>query len=101
MKKNMIIVTALMLVFTAAFSQSNGGFEKTIALNSFKNINVASNIVIVLTENNNENFARITGSEEFVNRVVLQQKKGELNVSTTGFKNLKPQGTVYIPVSAL
>lgn len=84
-------------------SQENPSFAfiKKIAVTDFSKLIIRSDITIMLIEDAPEDSARIEGSQEFIDKIMILQADKELVVRTKSFKDLKQKGIVYIPVNSL
>lgn len=74
---------------------------KKIVVTAFNKLIVRSDITIMLIEDAAEDSARIEGSQEFIEKVMILQADKELVVRTKSFKDVKEKGIVYIPVKSL
>ena len=75
--------------------------EKNIAVDSFTKLIVKSKLRIVLVESDQLDSIRIEGNNNFVDKVFVAQSRDKLLVRSIGFKDLKKEGTIYIPVRSL
>jgi hypothetical protein len=104
MKKKTLSFILLMTVFISpALSQENSSPAsiKKIAVTAFNKLIIRSNMTIILIEDAPEDSVRIEGSQEFIDKIIILQADKELVVRTKSFKDVKEQGSVYIPVNAL
>ena len=74
--------------------------EKKIVVTPFSRIIVKSNLRVVLVKNKIDT-ARIEGSKKFLETVMILQAGDELIVRAKSFKDLKKEGTIYLPVHNL
>lgn len=75
--------------------------EKKIALTPFSRIIVKSKLRVVLFENDKIDTARIEGSKKFLETAMIIQAGEELIIRSKSFKDLKKEGTIYLPVHDL
>ena len=103
--KNKIVLFVLFTVclsLSAFFQQVNGQRnEKKVGLTQFSRLIVKSNLKVVLTEDEKKDSARIKGTKKFLESVMVIQTGEEIIVRAKSFKDLKKEGTVYIPVHKL
>jgi hypothetical protein len=104
MKKKILSLILLMTAFVwPLLSQENSSpvSIKKIVVTAFNKLIVRSDITIMLIEDAAEDSARIEGSQEFIEKVMILQADKELVVRTKSFKDVKEKGIVYIPVKSL
>ena len=92
-----------MLFFINANSQPGIPFykERIVGVDSFTQLIVKSKLRIVLVESNELDSVRIEGSNDYADRVVITQSGNKLIIRTNSFRDLRKQGTVFIPVRSL
>jgi len=102
-RKFSLLAILLASFFYGAFSQTSSGslVEKNIGLSSFDHLIVKSNIRVVLFESEGIDSARIEGTKDFTGKIIIVQSGSSLVIRANSFKDLRKEGTVYIPVRLL
>jgi hypothetical protein len=75
--------------------------EKNLPVDSFTKLIVKSKLRIVLVESDQLDSIRIEGNNDFADKVFVVQSGKKLFVRSASFKDLKKEGTIYIPVRSL
>lgn len=93
----------MQLFFSVLFSQ---GDSLSVSLkkqnpSSFSRLIIKGNVKVVLFQSDSVATPRIEGSEKFLENVFIVQTDDDLIVNTRAFKDMKKEGSVYIPVNAL
>jgi hypothetical protein len=101
MKNKFALLIIVFSSFLLSFVANGQTSEKKIALSPFSRIIVKSNLRIVLVENDKIDSARIEGSKKFLETVMILQSGEELIIRAKSFKDLKKEGTIYVPVHNL
>ena len=104
MKRRFKLIVALITVFTF-YGRSQVNYtpfdEKAIAIDSFNHLVIKSNLRVVLIESERTDSARIEGIKDFADKVLIVRSGNRLIVRANSFKDLKKEGTIYIPVKSL
>lgn len=92
-----------MLLFVSVYSQTDLPLfrEKNIAIDSFSQLIVKSKLRIVLVESNELDSVRIEGYNDYLEKVSISQSANKLIVRSNSFRDLRKQGTIYIPLRSL
>lgn len=103
--KNKIVLLIIMLgsfLLPVISQQAPGQMnEKEVAITPFTRLIVKSNLRVVLVENGKPDSVRIEGSKKFIETVLVLQSEDQLIIRSKSFKDLKKEGTIYIPVHDL
>ena len=100
MKNKIVLIVCLFL--SALFQHVTGQVnEKKTGLTPFSRLIVKSNLRVVLIEDEKMDTARVEGTKKFLETVMIIQAGKDLIVRAKSFKDLKKEGTVYIPVHNL
>ena len=101
-KFNLFILLITVFVVSASSQSDHPIFkEKNIAVDSFTRLIIKSKLRIVLVESDQLDSIRIEGANDFADKVFVTQFGTKLIVRATSFKDLKRDGTIYIPVRSL
>ena len=101
MKNKLVLLITLASGFLLPFQMNGQTNEKKITLTPFSKLIVKSNLRVVLVESDKIDTARIEGSKKFLETVMIIQAGEELIVRAKSFKDLKKEGTIYLPVHKL
>jgi len=75
--------------------------EKNIYVDSFNSLVVKSKLRVVLVESDQLDSIRIEGNNDYTDKVMVTRSGNKLIIRANSFKDLKREGTIYIPVKSL
>lgn len=104
MKRKFILFLLLIIIsFISARAQSDRPLfnEKNIYVDSFNILIVKSKLRVVLIDSDQLDSIRIEGNNDYTDKIVVTRSGNKLIIRATSFKDLKKEGTVYIPVRSL
>jgi len=101
MKSKFVLLVIILSSFLLPLGINGQTKEKKIALSPYSRIIVKSNLRVVLIENEKFDSARIEGSKKFLETVMILQSGEDLIIRAKSFKDLKKEGTIYVPVHDL
>lgn len=97
------IFTIVSVLLVSVFLQAASAqlFEKNIAISDFTRLTIKSNLRVVLVESEKVDTVHLEGNKKFLESVIVLQAGDQVVIRAKSFKDLKKEGTVYIPVQGL
>ena len=100
--KQRIVALILVALLAVVYQKVNGQvFQGKTEIGSFSRLIVKSNLKVVLVESDIVDTVRIEGSKNFLESIMILQSGEELIVRSKSFRDMKKDGTIYIPVRDL